>query len=575
MQVQSEYHGYFLTECIKQHEYGAVYLGATSEDAAPEFIIKIFNTQLISLRERQRFLQEVNVLGSLRHPALLPLLDAGLDKGEPYLVRAYAPEGSLITQLSQQDGQSFPLSTTMAILTRIGAAITYLHEEQVYHGNIKPENILFDANKQAMLSDIHVASTHPDVYSIVYEPVKMGRELVPWGPTVVQDDRKNGMQDDIYALSSMAYELFTGYQPFTSASERDMAPVPPSHWTPSLSEEVDQVFLRALSPHPEDRFSSATLFVGALQHALDSSRKVQVTPLDEPEPIVPAQPPVAQREIVPFQPQNESQRSLPVRLSTRQHLHDQPPVRRRASISSVKLPLIILVALLILASILVPVFLFRPHSNTINAHTTKSQALPAHITSLATSQPSPAATPFKHQNPAPTSTPTPKPTLIPTPHPTPTPLPTPTVVNASFEVPALMGSYAYAPNNSGWTFSNDSGIASNGSNLSQGTSNAPGGTQAAFIQSYGTMSQNVSFVQGTYKLSFLAAQRVSTSSSQTLWVLIDNTVVGTFTPVGGNYLYYSTLGFTVSSGIHTLQFKGLKGGAHNTVFIDSVAITRG
>ena len=566
MQTQNEYHGYFLTECIKQHQYGKVYLGQASEEAEPEFVIKIFNTQLISLRERQRFLQEANVLTSLRHPALLPLLDVGIDKGNPYLIRRYAPEGSLITQLSLLNGEAFSLPTVMAILTRIGAAVTYLHEEQVCHGGIKPENILFDINKQALLADVHIASIYPDVY----KPTITGRELVQWGqPTTAPDDRKSGMQDDIYALSSIAYELLTGYQPFTSANEQDAAPVPPSHWVSSLSKDVDQVFLQALSPHLEERFSQAIFFVEALQRALDTSMKEKVAPSTEKQPTPLLPPPVEQRQLVPFQPKSVFQQSVPARLATQQRpLRHLLLAERKAGVLSTRLSLIVLIALLVLASILVPALLFHPQSSPAPTHKTRSQALTGHTASVATSQSGPTATPIQNQKP------TPIPTSIPTPTPTPKPTPTPmpVVVNAGFEAPALSGDYQYAPNNPGWTFSNDSGIASNGSALTQGTSNAPGGVQVAFIQAYGTISQNVSFAQGTYKISFLAAQRIDSSSAQSLYVMIDNTVVGSFTPVGGNYLYYTTPSFTVSPGIHTLQFRGLKGGAHNTVFIDSVTI---
>lgn len=611
MQTHSEYHGYFLTECIKQNEDGTVYIGQTGEKTAAELVIKIFNTQLILLRDRQRFLQEANVLASLRHPALLPLLDVGIDKGKPYLIREYAPEGSLITQLLQQDELAFSLPTIMAILTRIGAAITYLHQEQIYHGSIKPENILFDINRQAVLADVYIASIHPDIPSTVVEPVLTERGLILWKqPVTVQNDRQSKMQADIYALSSIAYELLTGYQPFTSAGEQDMAPVPPSHWKPSLPQRVDQVFLHALSPYPEERFSSATLFVEALRIALDVSIKEENIPLPEQQivfqppveqrQLVPLQQPIEQRQLIPFQ-QRVEQRQLVVRrtpsiqqqssfgrdlliglaalrslLFVRQPSYGQSSGKGNAgtTILPIKLLLIILAALLVLASILVPFFLFHPRSNPDASHNVQNQALSRHVVSTATSRPRLTVTPTTHQGPAPTATsiPDPTPGLTPVPTPVFTAVPVPTTVNASFETPVLNGGYAYAPNNSGWTFSNDCGIASNGSALTQGTNNAPAGVQVAFIQAYGTVSQNVSFAQGTYTISFLAAQRVSSLSAQSLEVLIDNTVVGTFTPTGGNYLYYTTSNFIVGPGIHTLQFRGLKGGAHNTVFIDSVNV---
>ncbi len=563
MQIQTEYHGYFLKECIKQHEYGSVYRGQASEGTRPDSVIKIFNAQALSMRERQRFLYEMNLLTSLRHHALLPLLEAGIDKGRPYLIRAYAPEGSLITQLFQQDGGTFPLSTVMDILTRISAAVTYLHQKQISHGGIKPENILFDVDQKAYLADIHLASIYSSSSATVQQPAITAEEGEQ--QTTNQNDKKRSMQDDIYALSTLAYELLTGYQPFTSTNVRDAAPVPPSHWTSSLSKDVDQVFSQALSPRSEERFTSAILFVKALQHALnlspqDDEAKQTSTPLLQ----------TPMRQLVLLQPPPEVRLAEPTRFTGQQLSRARPLFKKQASIFSIRWPFIVLAVLLLLTSILVPIFLFHQPSSPTSTHIHKAQnrVSTTRANSIAPSHVALKATSVEHQEPTPKPTPIPTPTPIPAP----TPVPMPAIVNAGFEFPNLNGDYEYVPNNSGWAFSNDCGIAGNGSGLTANTSNAPWGVQVAFIQARGTMSQNVSFAQGTYRISFLAVQRADSSSAQSLWVLIDNTVVGAFTPVGGNYLYYTTPSFTVSPGIHTLQFRGLKGGAHNTVFIDSVAV---
>ena len=594
MQIQNEYHGYFLKECIKKHEYGSVYRGQASEEVGSDVVIKIFAIQLLSIRERQRFLQETNLLDSLRHPALLPLREAGIDKGQPYLVRAYAPSGSLITQLSQQDNGIFPLATVMTILTRIGAAVTYLHQKQISHGAIKPENILFDEEQQAFLADIHLTS-------LAFRPVSQQITIVSEEfeqqslVSLEQDDKKQSIQDDIYAFSTLAYELLTGYQPFASLNEQDA--VLPSYWIPSLPKEVDAVFAQALSSHSEKRFSSTTLFVGALQHALRVS--LQEDAVTRQLALLPQ---TSTKQLVLFQPQVKVQQAG-VTGFTRQHAlqysFDQwrklgsffvsrsslvrvvAPISRRQlltkaqnGIFSHKLPFIILAVLLLLFSIFVPAFLFRLSSNStsISLHKARNSAPIRHPASTAAGHVAITVPSIKHQNPTPTPAPLPTPIPTPTSVPTPIPPPLPVVVNAGFEFPSLNGDFEYAPDNAGWAFSNDCGIAGNGSDLTANISNAPWGVQVAFIQAHGTISQNISFAQGMYRISFMAAQRVDSDSTQSLEVLIDNTVIGTFTPVGRNYLYYTTFSFTVSPGFHTLQFKGLKGGAHNTAFIDSVAV---
>src|SRR5262249_8619008 len=86
----------------------------------------------------------------------------------------------------------------------------------------------------------------------------------------------------------------------------------------------------------------------------------------------------------------------------------------------------------------------------------------------------------------------------------------------------------------------------------------------------GSMSQTVSLAAGTYQLRFQAAQRPG--NSQTLRVLVDGNLVGTFQPTGTSYQAFTTFSFTVTAGSHTIEFLGLNlNGGDNTVFIDAVS----
>jgi hypothetical protein len=143
-----------------------------------------------------------------------------------------------------------------------------------------------------------------------------------------------------------------------------------------------------------------------------------------------------------------------------------------------------------------------------------------------------------------------------------------------FETPAVgtgPSAYLYNPSGSPWTFADSSGVAGNGSAFTAGNPDAPQGTQVAFLQGTGSFSQAVNFAAGTYSISFLAAQRASQASSQTVQVLVDGAVVGTFTPPGTDYTAYATNSFTVGAGAHTLAFVGLDA-QDNTAFLDQVRV---
>jgi PKD repeat protein len=144
-----------------------------------------------------------------------------------------------------------------------------------------------------------------------------------------------------------------------------------------------------------------------------------------------------------------------------------------------------------------------------------------------------------------------------------------------FETPKVgLGAYVYDPSGSAWTFSGTSGVAGNGSGFTSGNPNAPQGTQVAFMQGTGSVSQAVNLSAGTYTISFEAAQRGNwQDSSQTFAVEVDGQVVGTFTPDSTSYSSYTTDPFTVTAGTHTIAFVGLDpDGGDNTAFLDQLSI---
>ena len=147
-----------------------------------------------------------------------------------------------------------------------------------------------------------------------------------------------------------------------------------------------------------------------------------------------------------------------------------------------------------------------------------------------------------------------------------------------FENPSLgtgPSAYQYRPTGSAWSFSGSAGLAGNGSGFTSGNPNAPQGSQVAFLQKTGSISQAVNFAAaGSYLISFSAAQRANFgTSNEQVQVLVDGTVVGTITPAGTSYATYTTAAFNVTAGSHTITFVGVDpSGADYTAFLDQVSI---
>lgn len=154
----------------------------------------------------------------------------------------------------------------------------------------------------------------------------------------------------------------------------------------------------------------------------------------------------------------------------------------------------------------------------------------------------------------------------------------PSLANGGFETPSLGNGFQYSPSGASWAFVS-AGVSGNSSAFTNGNPAAPEGTQAAFIQGAGAyISQQVSgFQVGTkYVVTFSAAQRGNCCNAGGLdfQVLVDNKSLGTFKPLGTNYVAAAANIFTATAGTHTLKFVGLNSsGGDNTALIDNVQIS--
>jgi S-formylglutathione hydrolase FrmB len=154
----------------------------------------------------------------------------------------------------------------------------------------------------------------------------------------------------------------------------------------------------------------------------------------------------------------------------------------------------------------------------------------------------------------------------------------PSVGDAGFEqVVVGAGQFQYRPTGSAWAFTGAAGISGNNSGFTSGNPQAPQGSQVAFLQQTSSISQSVAgWLAGSYVISFDAAQRGNFQAShQDFQVLVDGTVVGTFTPSSTSYQTYSTSAFTVAAGSHTIEFQSLdSAGGDNTVLIDAIRVAQ-
>ncbi len=151
-----------------------------------------------------------------------------------------------------------------------------------------------------------------------------------------------------------------------------------------------------------------------------------------------------------------------------------------------------------------------------------------------------------------------------------------TISNASFETPTLAtNTFAYLPTGSGWTMTNGTGIARNGSGFVNTNPNAPLGSQVLFMQGSSCTAERLVTIStaGSYRIRLKAAQR--TGNQQSFRVLLGGTLVDVITPSNQNYVEYVTSDATLAVGDRMLRIESANPlGGDNTVLIDSLSIEK-
>ena len=150
------------------------------------------------------------------------------------------------------------------------------------------------------------------------------------------------------------------------------------------------------------------------------------------------------------------------------------------------------------------------------------------------------------------------------------------ISDGNFAAPALVANaFQIAPPSSPWQFTGDAGVSTNKSGFTVGNSNAPSGTQVAFLKNNASISQSVYLDAGVYNLTFLAAQRVNyQTQNQEVEVLVDGAEIGLLVPPSTTYSTCQTCNFSVAAGEHTVEFLGMSPqSSDSTAFIDEVTIS--
>jgi serine/threonine-protein kinase len=236
-------------------------------------VIKLLSPELSYGLSVERFEREIALAAALQQAHIVPVITAGDVDGLPWYSMPYVDGESLRARMNRGP---VPFDEATRILTDVGRALAYAHAHGVVHRDIKPENVLLSGDS-AMVADFGIAKA-----------LNASRTLAPGGtltgvgtslgtPAYMAPEQAAGddidARADLYAWGMIAYELLAGRHPFANkttaqqliAAQIAETPAPLLTVCPTLPPRVAALVDRTLAKRPDERPSSATEVVRALE----------------------------------------------------------------------------------------------------------------------------------------------------------------------------------------------------------------------------------------------------------------------------------------------------------------------
>lgn len=242
-----------------------------------------------------RFRQEAEVTQKLDHPNIVKAYSYGEDP-VPHLILEYF-EGQDLGRILEKR-RRLPLKEALTVTKAVLEALEHAHSRSIIHRDIKPDNIMVDADGRYCLTDFGLGRLDKgdEAPRLTLTGRLMGT-LYYLAPEQADNPKGAGYLADIYAMGALLFRILTGQPPYTGTQVEVLAAIcgaPPPEiraWIPELPVELEKLLMRVMAKDPSKRPGSAREFieelekievlVGGIKAEATAGEKIGLMPGDE------------------------------------------------------------------------------------------------------------------------------------------------------------------------------------------------------------------------------------------------------------------------------------------------------
>ncbi|MEY2516372.1 MAG: eukaryotic-like serine/threonine-protein kinase [bacterium] len=233
---------------------------------------------------RARFQREARTAAQVSDQShVVTIYDIGEHGDDAFIVMEYFAGGTVADRLraAAKDDEPIDHETALRWLREAAAGLDVAHAAGIVHRDVKPANLLLDAQGRLAVADFGIARLADDTGmtqtgQVLGTAAYISPEQALGLPATDASDR--------YALAVVAYELLTGSRPFRGGPPTAQAlahaesdPPRPSHAAPELPRALDAVLLRGLAKDPAERPATASELVASIERALEVDAGIDPT----------------------------------------------------------------------------------------------------------------------------------------------------------------------------------------------------------------------------------------------------------------------------------------------------------
>jgi len=261
-------HNFELRTIIASGGMGTVYT-AMDTKLQREVALKMMKREMAAdPKIMEGFYREARAGASLNHTNIIHIYSFNEFNGQPYLVMELANNGSLDSRIENE--KQVPERDVLDVGTKMASALGAALRHNLLHRDIKPGNILYNADNEPKLIDFGLVRAaevddayEQDVWGTVYyiAPEKIER-------------KGENFHSDMYSLGGTLYHALTGHAPFVAETNEEIVAAhvhtpltPPNHVVPEITQLTSDAIARSMAKQPGDRFASYEEMQMALEEA--------------------------------------------------------------------------------------------------------------------------------------------------------------------------------------------------------------------------------------------------------------------------------------------------------------------